>query len=397
MTALITTPEGLARLAGDLVGVDAAGLDTEFVSERTYRPVLCLVSLAWPGGEAVVDAIALPDLRPLAPALTRPGFALVLHAASQDLVLLEERLGSVPKFVFDTQLAGAFLGHGQISYERLVQAVLGIRLEGASGYSDWTRRPLSEEQLRYAREDARHLPALHRALATDLDRRGRREWFEEECRLLRERSLTESAAGEAWQRVDGARRLKPSQMAVLRELAAWREDEARRADLPVGYVIRDAALTALAQQAPRDLEALGRVRGMAGGQLRRYGKDLLAAIERGLACPREGWPELPEPPREEPGVRLVSDFLASWVRKRAQEEGLTGSLLATRDDVAALVRWHRAGECGALPRVFAGWRRGLVGDELVDLLEGKLALALVEGGLRLVRPGSSGAGRRSRP
>ncbi len=380
--ALLTDPRELERLAGRLAGETVVGLDTEFVSERTYRPLLCLVSLAWREGEALVDPLALDDLAPLGRALGRPECTVILHAGGQDLPLLARHLGLAPARVFDTQVAAAFLGYGQIAYSRLVQAVLGVRLEGGSGFSEWARRPLSLQQLRYARDDARYLVPLYDALRAELERKGRLAWCEEECALMRERSLA-GPSGEPWEKVDGVRRLRPRQLAVLRELAAWREEEARRANVPAAYVMRDAALVALAQQAPRDAEGVGRVRGMTSGQLKRYLPAILAAVERGRGCPRERWPRPAESPQEDPVERTGTDFLSSWVRRRAEEEGITPSLLATREDLSDLVRWRR-GDRDELPRVLQGWRRSLVGQDLLELVEGRTALALVDGQLRLV-------------
>ena len=384
MDGLLATRTGLDTVLGRINGQAVIGLDTEFVSERTYRPVLCLISLAWPGGQALLDVPALGDLSLLGHALGGDGGTVVLHAGSQDLPLLERHLGCRPGRVFDTQVAAAFLGHGQIGYQRLVGEVLGIRLQGDASFTDWTRRPLTREQMDYAREDAAHLAPLYEVLSAELAQRGRLEWCWEECRRLGDRETAEPVPEEAWIRVDGARRLGPRLLAVLRELAAWREREARQSDVPVGFVLRDSTLVALARQAPQDRNGLERVRGMAAGQIRRYGDQLLAAASRGLACPREAWPRPFESPGEDPAVRLATDMLVSWVRKRSADEAITGPLLATREDIAELMRWHRGlVPRDPQPRVLAGWRRSLVGEDLLDLLEGKRALVFQRGELRL--------------
>ncbi len=388
MEGLVTSPGGLDDVLDRIGGQRLLGLDTEFVSERTYRPVLCLISLAWPGGSALLDVPALGDLRGLGSALKGEGITVVVHAGSQDLPLLERHLGGRPARVFDTQAASAFLGHGQIGYQRLVGEVLRIDLEGDSGFTDWTRRPLTRDQLNYAREDAVYLVPLYQALSAELERRGRLDWCWEECRRLRDREMPEPTPEDAWAHVDGVRRLGPRSLAVLRELAAWREGEARQRDVPVSHVVRDSTLIALARQAPRDRTMLEQVRGVTPGQMRRYGGDLLWAVERGLACRREAWPRVRELPAEDAAVRLATDLLASWVRKRAADEDISGPLLATREDIADLVRWQRGLAPGnPEPRVLAGWRRSLVGGALLELLEGRRALAFQRGELRLVAPG----------
>ncbi|HSW10140.1 MAG TPA: ribonuclease D [Bacillota bacterium] len=384
MDGLVTTRTGLDTVLDRIRGQAVIGLDTEFVSERTYRPVLCLISLAWPGGSALLDVPALGDLSLLGHALGGEAVTAVLHAGSQDLPLLDRHLSCRLARVFDTQVAAAFLGHGQIGYQRLVGEVLGVRLQGDASFTDWTRRPLTRDQVNYAREDAAHLAPLYEVLSAELALRGRLEWCWEECRRLGDRETAEPVAEDAWTGVDGARRLGPRLLAVLRELAAWREREARQSDMPVGFVLRDSALVAMARQTPQDRDGLERVRGMAAGQIRRYGDELLAAVGRGLACPREAWPRPLESPGEDPAVRLAIDMLASWVRKRAADEAITGPLLATREDIADLMRWQRgSAPRGPQPRVLAGWRRSLVGEDLLDLLEGKRALVFQAGELRL--------------
>jgi ribonuclease D len=384
MHGLVTTRAGLEAVLDQTRSHDVIGLDTEFVSERTYRPVLCLISLAWPGGWALLDVPALGDLASLGHALGREGNTLVLHAGSQDLPLLGRYLGCRPDRVFDTQVAAAFLGHGQIGYQRLVGEILGIRLRGDASFTDWTRRPLTRDQVNYAREDATHLVPLYTTLSSELEQRGRLEWCWQECGRLVDRETPELAPEEAWTRVDGASRLGAGLLAVVRELAAWREREARQADVPVAFVMRDSTLVAMARQRPRDRDGLERVRGLTAGQIRRYGEHLLSAIERGLASPREHWPRPFEPPGEDASVRRVADLLVNWVRKRAEDEAISTPLLATREDVAELVRWQKGlTPRDRVPRLLTGWRRSLVGDDLLDLLEGKRALVFEQGKLHL--------------
>lgn len=383
---MIDSPRELAGVVASAARAAVLAVDTEFMSEDTYYPLLCLVSLAWPGGAAVVDALAVDDLSGLGALLADGDRTVVMHGSSQDLPLLRRRAKAVPARLFDTQMAGAFLGYGQSGYGRLVEAVLDTTLPKAAGFTDWSRRPLATDQIAYACQDARLLLPLHEQLRSAAEARGRLAWVEEECVRLVVAGSGERDPLEVWRRVDGARRLKPKELAVLRELAAWREATAARLNIPVGYVARDVVLTTLSMRPPGSLEELSGTRGLSEGQVRKHGRGVMDAIRAGLAQPRDQWPAWPKPPAEEPEGKLISDVLYCWIQKRAGEEDVLPSLLATRDDLDDFRRWIHAGASGEGPAVVQGWRGGLVGQDLLDIVAGRVAVRIERGRVVLERP-----------
>jgi ribonuclease D len=283
--------------------------------------------------------------------------------------------------VFDTQVAAGFLGYGnQEGYESLVRKVLKVRLKGSEGFTKWDRRPLTDQQVAYAKDDARLLLALGEEIEQRLSERGRLEWAREECRAL-ESVSDERDPGDVYDRLPRLGRLDDGGRAVARELVEWREGIARSMDRPGGYVLPDQALIEVARRAPKTAEALEHIRGLPQQTLHRRGRELLQAIERGAER------EAPPPPEEPPGrdsrdAPLVS-LAQALVRHRSQESGVAVELIATQSELSALVGAHRRGEDGDGLRVTSGWRRDLVGAELSELLAGRRSLTVHDGKLRV--------------
>ena len=365
----------LDLLVDELAGVEAYGVDTEFHRERSYYPRLALLQLAWPAGVALVDALAV-DLRPLARVLRGPGVA-VLHAAEQDLEVLERACGAVPSRLFDTQVAAGLLGFSSPSLATLVERVLGVRLTKGDRLTDWTRRPLTREQQAYAAADVEHLLALRSAIASRLAERGRLGWADEECEALRTRPRSPTDPETAWWRLKEARQLRGPARGVAQEVMAWRERRAAALDQPPRLVLPDMAVSSIAQRPPRNRQELAAVRGLDARHLRGDAAvEVLAAVERGRSLPAS---RLRRAPAEEldrslrPAVALVS----AWVAQLAMTVEVDAAMLATRADLQAFLR----GDRGA--RLATGWRNELVGAAVRQLADGKAALVLDDGRLRL--------------
>jgi ribonuclease D len=363
MTAGETPIRDPAALAARVASWQAAGpiaLDTEFVRERTYYPKLCLIQAASLGDIVIVDAIELEDGGALLPLITDRGRRKILHAARQDIEALLPITNTPLAPVFDTQQAAALLGFpSQVGYAELVRRVLGIELAKGHARTDWARRPLSAEQLSYAVEDVRHLPALADALERRLDAAGRRAWLEEEAASLDDVTLYRVDPSEAWRRLKGLERLDAAALAVTRSLAEWREWRAMARNLPRRWVLPDAAIFELAQSRPASREALSRVAALPRGTALRAGEELLAAIATADDSAARAVQDTVRPgPEELRRQRRLQDRLASI----ATELGIQPEVLATRRELAALARGAQA-----LP-VLSGWRKAVVGEPLLAAL-----------------------------
>ncbi|MDQ3648269.1 MAG: HRDC domain-containing protein [Actinomycetota bacterium] len=362
-------------------------VDTEFMSERRYRALLCLVQVAVPDPEAengvrteVLDPLEGGfDPQPLAGALALPEIEVVMHAGRQDVALLRRDWQTEIRGLFDTQVAAGFLGLGpQEGYESLVRRVLGVELKGGEGFTRWDRRPLTDVQLSYARADASRLLALGEELQRRLAERGRLEWALEECRPL-EGSSDERDPERLYERLPKLGRLIAEGRGVARELVDWRERTAERANRAATSILPDQALTELARRLPRSRGALEEIRGLPQPTLHRRHRELLEAVERGrsrqAAAPPSGAPSRDS--RDAPLVALAQ----AVVRQRCQEGEVATELVATQAELSELVSALRSGE-SPKARVAAGWRHELVGHELEELLAGRRAVS-VAGGARL--------------
>ena len=368
-------------------GARAAGrfaLDTEFMGEGRYRTLLCLVQLATPQFSGMAERIELLDpleegLRaaPLAAVLADPGVEVVVHAGRQDVALLRRRFGSEVRNVFDTQVAAGFAGLGaQTSYESLLAELLGVRIAKSAGFTRWNTRPLTAEQRAYAREDVLHLLELSAELQRRLLGVGRLEWAREECEAL-ERASDERDPQAIFERLPRVRGLGATARPVARELVAWRERTACRQDRPVQSILSDPALMEIARRKPSSRPALEQIRGV--GAARRRAHEVLAAVERGRARPPEPPSQMPRAPIARPEDAPLVALAEALVRARAVQAGIAYELIASRADLQAIVGARRRG--GAVPevRTLRGWRRELVGQELLGLLDGDVSLSVAAG------------------
>ena len=363
----VDSQERFEAVVEDAMTADAYAIDTEFHRERTYFPHLALLQLAWPGGLALVDPFAV-DLAPLARLLQGPGLA-VLHAADQDLEVLDRACGAIPTQLFDTQLAAGFLGMSSPSLVNLVERLLGTRLPKGDRLTDWTRRPLTDEQQEYAASDVVHLIELRDLIAEQLEGRGRLAWAEQECEALLHRSRAPQQPDTAWWRIKESRQLRGKARGIAQELAAWRERRAADLDIPPRFVLPDMALASIAQRPPRNASDLAGVRGLEGRHVKgETGEAILAAVRRGNELPSSA---VRLPPTDDldrtlrPAVTLVS----AWVAQLSGDLHIDATLLATRSDLHSFLR----GDEDA--RLATGWRHELVGTPVEHLVKGYAALA----------------------
>ncbi|OQW33569.1 MAG: hypothetical protein A4E19_04075 [Nitrospira sp. SG-bin1] len=376
----ITSTNALSELCEQLRDSPRLALDTEFVGEESFVPKLELIQVATDHTAAVIDFPAVQSGKVL------DGFweivcdvriQKVVHAGRQDLDLFALHAGQIPKPFFDTQIAAAMVGFGpQVAYANLVQRVHGTRLDKAHTFTNWSARPLSQDQLAYALEDVTFLLPIHDHLHNRLSKLGRLQWAHEEfSRLEGVVGETRREPQERYQRIRGWDQLKPKSVAVLRELAAWREGEAKRRNVPRSRVVRDEVLLQLARHPPRHQDELRKVRGLHTSEIDRNGESILATMQAALALPPSAWPVLTKERKPEPEWNGFVELLQAIVKARALEEEIAPTLLATTGDLQELIDAKTDRSALDLP-LLKGWRRILVGELLLDALDGKVAFTI---------------------
>jgi ribonuclease D len=368
------------------------GIDMEFERERTYRPVLQLVQAATRERSVLIDPLAIDDLSPLWEMIADPDVELIVHAGMQDMeIAFAESGGLVPKNVFDTQIAAALLGMGeQPGYADVVRRITGVHLKKGERTTDWSRRPLSKAQAQYALDDVLHLHQLHDEMNAELEERGRRPWLDEELAFYERRENYEKDPGQLWMRVSRHRSLKGKQLAVLRELAIWREEAAAQRNVPRMRVVADDVLVDLARRNPKSVDDLRQLRRLHHREIERGADEILAAVARGLACPPDDHPELPKVHDDDPELNVTVDLLATFVKYRAREKSIAPSYLGNKKQIAAFALAHRQKRPRDGHPLGSGWRYEMVGRDLEQFLDGNLALCVEEGRgrLRLIPVGS---------
>jgi ribonuclease D len=377
ISASSTPTADLSSLADQIRDAGRLGIDTEFMGEGRYRTLLCLVQVSVPLGDDVRVEVIDPldesiDPSPLAEVLADPEVEVIMHAARQDVALLRRVWHTEITNLFDTQVAAGFAGlRAQAGYESLLSELLGVRLPKTASYTKWDKRPLSPEQVEYAREDVLHLFQLTDAIKRRLESQGRLEWAREECRAL-ETVSDERDLDTIFERLPRIAGLDARSRAVARELVEWREGLAASQDRPVQSVLADAALVELAKRKPDSRRALENIRGINPGNLRRRGDDIIDVINRGRD--REPIPfEGERRPGPHPGDGPLIALAEAIVRSRVTAAELAYELVASRADLQAILTAARVGE-DADVRTLDGWRRELVGDELLALLRGERSL-----------------------
>jgi ribonuclease D len=376
----VDTPEALADLAVQLAGSEWLALDTEFIREKTYWPRLCLIQVSNGEIAAGVDVLALDDLKPLLDVLFDGHILKVFHAARQDLEIFLHDWGQIPLPLFDTQPAAALLGHGdQIGYARLVKEVLDVELPKDQSRTDWSARPLDRAQLRYALDDVIYLGQLYTEMRGSLSDRDRLQWLAADFADLADPATYLPDPQRMWKKVKGRQPLRGVQLAILQRLAAWREERARELDRPRKWILKDEVLTDLARRAPKDLTALGKIRGLEPGVIRHQGDTLLKLITAAQELPREQWPSEGRPgaPLNHQQEALV-DLLSAALRLTADQHQLSPTAIATRKQLEQLVRGEQDIE------LLHGWRRAVAGELLLEVLDGRRTVLAHEGGAQLI-------------
>ncbi|HET9903518.1 MAG TPA: ribonuclease D [Xanthobacteraceae bacterium] len=371
----ITSNQKLAAACERLAQHPFITVDTEFLRETTYYPKLCVVQMASTDEAVVIDALAEGiDLSPFFALMANERVLKVFHAARQDIEIIWHRAGLIPHPVFDTQVAAMVLGHGDsISYDQLVQRITGDTLDKSHRFTDWSRRPLSAEQIAYAISDVTHLVRVYLTLSQDLERRGRVDWVFEEMGVLISPETYRADPARAWERLK-TRVRKPRELAVLIEVAAWREREAQARDVPRGRILKDEVIGDIAIHAPTTLERLASLRSIPKGFERsKWGQEIIEAVKRGLARDPKTLPRI-ERARAAPNGTATVELLKVLLRMTAERHGVAAKVIATVDDLERI-----AADDNADVPAFSGWRRELFGENALALKHGRLALAIVEG------------------
>ncbi len=372
----VDTPAKLERLCQVLATSPWLAIDTEFLRESTYYPEFCLLQIAGEGALACVDPLRLFDLTPLWQLIYQPDKLKVFHAGRQDLEIFYHLNGRLPRPVFDTQLAAQLLGYpDQIGYAHLVAEVLGVPLDKGHTRTDWRKRPLSPEQIRYATDDVRYLGPLFLKLQERLEQMQRLAWLEQDCNALIDPATYTNPPEEAWRRIKGAGKLNSRQLAILKRLAAWREETAVASNQPRGWVLKDDLLCHIARLRPQTPEALTRLRGIDARLLNRHGATICQLVAESHAdAIEETFPRLPARTSEQ---EALLDLLSALVRLQAAKHGLNPATLASRKDLEQFLAHP---EDSVLCQ---GWRRQLIGEELMAFLAGQKHFQIKGGRPRL--------------
>ena len=369
---MITTTEALAAFCARLAKHDYVTVDTEFLRETTYWPELCLIQMAGPEDEGIVDPMAKGiDLAPFFELMGNPSVIKVFHAARQDIEIVVKLGDLVPHPLFDTQVAAMVCGFGEsISYDQLVSRITGAHIDKASRFTDWSRRPLTDKQLDYALADVTHLRDVYLELVDRLNAEGRSLWVADEMAVLESRSTYEIDPEDAWKRLK-MRVKKPIELCVLQHVAAWREREAKSRNVPRGRVIKDDAIYEIAQQQPKDAEALSRLRTIPRGWERsQQGATLVEIVNEALETPKEKMPRLPRQKQTPEGAQASIELLRVLLKLTVEKENVAAKIIANADDLEAIAVDGDEADVAALQ----GWRRELFGERALKLIRGELAL-----------------------
>lgn len=380
----VTDNQALRELVLELRKAKAVAIDTEFMREKTYYARLCLIQLGTDDIAAIVDPLTIEDLSPLCELLTDPEVVKVFHAGSQDMEIFYRLCGVAAAPIFDTQVAATLAGfQQQVGYGALVKEVLDVCLDKGDTYTDWARRPLSGTQVEYALNDVRYLPEVHRRLVATLESEGRLGWLDADFAHIEDPATYEVIPEEQWRRVKRISSLNRRQLAVAREVAAWREVEAQRRDVPKRWILGDESIVEIARRSPTTAEDVAAIRGVPDKVGRAAQRGLAESVVRGLAVPDSELPSITKRKRPAGDIDGAVDLMVALVRVRAHQRGVAMPLLASREDLERLA----AGEREASP-LLEGWRREMVGDELVSLLDGSLVMRLRDGLLSIEPCGS---------
>lgn len=377
----IANQESLEAFVDRARSSSVLAIDTEFLREKTYYARLCLLQLATDDEVVVVDPFAVESLAVIEPLLTDESIVKLFHAGDQDLEILYHEVGVLPHPVFDTQIAAALLGQSQqVGYGALVHAECGVSLKKIDSFTDWSRRPLSDSQLEYAADDVVYLPRLYRMMTKELTEKGRLTWLDHDFEELVDPARYEQDPRERYRRLKRGNQLTLQQLSAAREVAAWRETEAQRRNIPRKWVLTDEQIVEACKREARTIDELFMVRGMREKLSTRDARKVVSLLKSGLDLPEDAWPEPDRPSRNEPNVDAQIDLMNALVRLRSKENGIAMQTLASHAELSQVARGHHEGV-----DVLKGWRRALIGEELLELLAGRLSLRLVNGEVTVER------------
>ncbi|MDW5317832.1 ribonuclease D [Rhizobium sp. PL01] len=373
---MIETTAELAAACETLASGEYLTIDTEFLRETTFWPQLCLIQMAGPDIAVIVDPMAKDiDLAPFFELMANTSVVKVFHAARQDIEIIYNLGKLIPHPIFDTQVAAMVCGFGDsVSYDQLVSRIKNVHIDKSSRFTDWSRRPLSEKQLDYALADVTHLRDVYLHLKTELEREGRSLWLTEEMAILEAKETYDIHPDDAWQRLK-MRLKKPIELAVLQKVAAWREREARSRNVPRGRILKDDGLYEIAQQQPKDVDALSRLRTIPKGWERSAaGTAILEAVNAALELPKADMPKLPRQNQAAEGAQAATEMLKVLLKLIAEKQGVAAKIIANSEDLDRIASEGPKADVGALK----GWRRELFGDTALKLINGEVALRFVD-------------------
>ena len=377
---VITTTKELQQFSEDLAKRPYAAIDTEFMRERTYWPILCLIQAAADGIEAIIDPLAEGlDLSPFLEVLTNKDVVKVFHAARQDLEIFYQLIKDVPAPLFDSQIAAMACGFGdQIGYEPLMRGLLGASIDKGSRFTDWSRRPLTDAQLSYALSDVTHLRDAYPLLLEKLSNQERTHWVEAEMEALHDPNLYHVQPDRAWKRLK-LRSVRPKELGPVMKLAEWREKEAQTRDVPRSRILKDEAIFELARLQPKNAKEMGRARSLSSGFERSSAANaILGAINDGKETPRDKLPKIAKPDRQKPPADVV-ELLKVLLKRQCEAFDVAPKLIASASDLEDMALQDEA-DVPALK----GWRREVFGDAAMKLKRGELALKLKNGAVELI-------------
>ncbi len=388
---LVTDPSEVASIAAEIARGGWFALDIEFMTEGRYVAELSLIQVGWGDFDrpdvAAIDPLNV-DARPVVDLVEDESIDVVLHSAQADLALLAQCFGIRGRRIFDTQIAAGFAGLGdQVGYASLVERTRGIQLDKGAQFTEWSQRPLTDEQIRYALDDVRYLPGAWQQLLERLEEAGRIDWVADECERLAETWAERTPPEEMYRRIRGWSGLKRRSQGALRALAAWRELESLRANRPPSWLMNDRTMFEIARKPPTGEQDLRQVRGLGEGTVQRFGQQILAAVRAGVDDPP---PPEPKPPQIPQLGQAWPAVLTGIVQARCREAGIASRFVATRRDIDDLIAWWLTSDSTEEPDLplLQGWRRRLAGQDVLDWLRGDTAVVVdptSEAGVRIQR------------
>jgi len=365
---VISTTQDLETFVNKISDAKWLAIDTEFLREKTYYAKLCLIQIEADGHLACIDPIAIDDLSAFNELMHNSNIVKVLHAAHQDLEILLQLSGQIPTPIFDTQVAASVLGIGdQMGYARLVESMLGVSLAKTQSRTDWSKRPLRDAQLEYAIDDVRYLAQIYPKMLEQLESQNRLSWLDKDFAKATNPETYAINAYERWKKVKGNQILKRPQLAILRELAAWREEKAEQSDRPRKWILSDDILLDMARQQPSTAEQIKEIRGINPDRSQKNHDIWIGLIKKGKETPESEWPELPRAKKPSPNQNALIDLLMLVIQIQAKEHNITAAVIATRKQVANMIL---AGETS----ISDDWRGALVNDEIAAVIGGELLI-----------------------